>query len=167
MRIIPQLTPTQISKFWSKVNIENPEECWEWQAGYIRGYPRFHIDRIGYRAHRISYLINFGSIDNDKFICHKCDNPKCVNPNHLFAGTPKENIDDMIVKGRSKHNKGEQCNSHKLFVADIVAIRSLMQGYIPKRGFKNPLVRKLSIRYSISACQVLRIYNKKSWNSVV
>lgn len=100
------MTPKRIAKFWMKVK-KIPNGCWEWQASTNKnGYGRFQIHPKTYKAHRISYFLIHGDIPADKVVCHRCDNPRCVNPFHLFLGTCKENTHDMISKGRLNRFRG-------------------------------------------------------------
>lgn len=97
---------TRSQKFWSKVKIVNDEDsCWEWQAGLnTNGYGQFNLCKDGKRlnmgAHRFSYELANGPIPKGILVCHKCDNPKCVRPKHLFPGTYQDNMDDMVRKKR-------------------------------------------------------------------
>lgn len=96
MKLIPESVLLRKEEFLSKVKIlENG--CWEWQGCmHPRGYGNFSK----YKAHRVSYAMFNGSFPNELYICHKCDFTKCVRPDHLFAGTQKDNMEDMIKKGR-------------------------------------------------------------------
>lgn len=95
--------PSRASRFWDLVDRLGPSDCWEW-----RGY----TDRDGYgawkigihrrvRANRVAFALASGADPGDKIVCHSCDNPRCCNPNHLWLGTPSQNYDDMVKKGRA------------------------------------------------------------------
>ena len=87
--------------FWRHVT-PNGDKCWEWKSATVsRGYGYMTAMSKQYYAHRVSYEIHHGPIDEGMFICHHCDNMICVNPEHLFMGTAKDNTRDMIAKGRS------------------------------------------------------------------
>lgn len=98
-----------VEDFWAKVNKHGPTpshcpelgECWVWlRATDKRGYGRFVIDKVFYFAHRYSWTIEHGPIEQELCVLHKCDNPSCVRPSHLMLGTNKDNSQDMMMKGR-------------------------------------------------------------------
>lgn len=94
-------------RFWRFVDKKSNNECWPWTGQKINGYGRISIGSRGLSsdgAHRISWEIHNGQkVPSGMFVMHRCDNPECVNPAHLSIGTPKENYDDMVAKGRRKH----------------------------------------------------------------
>jgi hypothetical protein len=99
----PRKSPEE--RLWGKVLKAGPEECWEWQgARGTNGHGRTMHYRDGQRiwtaAHRLAWELTFGMIPEGTFVCHKCDNPPCCNPDHLFLGSAADNTWDMVTKGR-------------------------------------------------------------------
>lgn len=101
------LTPTYTNRFWAQVKTAGPTECWEWDSYRTdKGYGHFQVSKkVGpKRAHRIAYHLATGQDPGELHVLHRCDNPPCCNPAHLFLGTHQDNMRDMIAKGRrSKH----------------------------------------------------------------
>jgi hypothetical protein len=91
----------------SKINIT--DSCWIWSGAKNRGYGTAYFEGRQQGVHRIMYQMAYGEIPEAMFICHSCDNPECVNPDHLFAGTQKQNMEDRSNKGRHANQKKTHC----------------------------------------------------------
>ena len=100
-----EITESLLKRFWEKVDKKSQEECWIWKAFKTKtGYGKIGVaSGQAVSAHRVSWEIHNGKIEEGKFVCHRCDNPSCVNPGHLFIGTRQDNVNDMVLKKRSKH----------------------------------------------------------------
>lgn len=86
---------------WSKINRGSDSECWPcYTANNEFGYPRLRVFGALFKGHRLVYEMEFGEIPDGMLVCHKCDNPPCCNPNHMFIGSPKDNMSDASKKGR-------------------------------------------------------------------
>lgn len=97
------LLPGSEQRFWKRVDRRGEADCWLWTSErFPTGYGRFKVGRrTWYIASRVAWLLAKGE-QPDGLVCHRCDKPLCVNPAHLFLGTPNDNVQDMIAKGRAR-----------------------------------------------------------------
>lgn len=146
-----------IDRFWNKVDRRGPDDCWEWRGAHDTfGYGNFYYGRYE-KAHRFSYLLAYGDIPKGMQVCHKCDNPRCVNPKHFFLGTLSENIKDMWNKGRGYIARGEKSNSAKLTEAQV---REIRQAYKPHVVTEKMLAKK----YGVGMTIINSIIHRKKWS---
>jgi len=130
--------------------------CWEW-TGLIMtcGYGRTTLNGNHIKAHRLSYTLFNGKIPEGMFVCHKCDNRRCINPDHLFVGTAKDNNADMISKKRNVVLSGEDVVNSKLKENDVIEI------FLSKLDH-----REIALKYGITRENVGAIKRKKTWKKV-
>jgi hypothetical protein len=117
---------TLLSRFWNNVKIKSDNECWEWQGSKTTGgYGVMLWDKETFYTHRLSIEFTGIKIPARYYVCHKCDNPSCVNPNHLFIGSPRDNALDKVSKKR--HTYGENHPNAVLTDAEINSIRIMAE----------------------------------------
>ena len=151
---------TTIARFWSKVDFNGPmhpvlgTRCWVWVGSVIwSGYGLFKSKGVQRGAHRYSWLIEYG-VWPTPCCLHKCDNPPCIRPDHLFEGSNKENTADMISKGRKFVMVGEKHSNAKLTSMAVIEIRQ-------QRGKLSQ--SKLSELYGVNQSTISRIMQGKRW----
>lgn len=142
--------------FWRHVERGAADACWPWNgARYRAGYGRIRRGRIQRAAHREAYELAVGTVPRDKLVCHRCDNPPCCNPAHLFLGTAADNNGDRHAKGRDGRLPGELHPMAKLRTEDVIAMRAMRDaGYI----FKD-----IAARYGVTAQAAYLAVSGKSW----
>lgn len=143
-------------RFWAKV--QKGDGCWEWTAALlITGYGHFrgHNGQT-IKAHRFAWIETNGPIPDGLNVLHRCDNPKCVRPSHLFLGTKADNSRDMAEKGRS--TQGIKDSQAKL---DDDKVRLIRQQ--SAEGVSQP---EIANRFGIDKSNVSRIVNRKTWKHV-
>jgi len=141
---------SRILKFWDNVDIKSADECWEW-LGYTHPKLKYGLFRFSFiketLTHRISWRITHNFEDpRPLHVLHKCDNPSCVNPSHLFLGTKSENAIDRTKKGRT--------NGARFNETDILIIREL---------YKTMSISEIANKYDYSYSTIQGVVKRKTW----
>lgn len=167
-----QVLNSDITRFWKKV--QRTDYCWTWTGRpNEKGYGRFGINYRNVFAHRFSWLITHGDIPEGLNVLHKCDNPICVRPDHLFLGTIADNNEDMRSKGRAApmpktpnigrfqrggRMSGENHHLARLTANDVLEIRNLRA--------TGTRLRVLAQRFGVSEANISQIAKRKVWKNV-
>jgi hypothetical protein len=145
-------------------HVEKTETCWLWRGCISnKGYGRIRVFIDGkpkmIESHRIAWQVTHGPIPPGLHVLHKCDNPPCCNPDHLFLGTHGDNMRDMESKGRSNKTRGSKHHNAKLSEDDVREIRRLYSA-----GFNR---RRIAEKFRVTLAAVKLIAARKSWKHVV
>lgn len=141
-------------KLLRNCELDSNTGCWNWKKYTQNGYGRINVDGKMWRAHRVSYLLFRGEIPPETLVCHRCDNPVCINPDHLFLGTHSTNNQDMWDKGRHKKvdNRGERYGACKLSWEIVREIRD-----------SKKTAKELAIVFNVSPSHIYLIRSGKVW----
>jgi len=166
-------------RFWANVSKAGPVHpvcgrCWVWTARKLDGYGYLIHNNRQIGAHRVSYQLNRGPIPDGLCVLHRCDNPACVNPEHLFIGTKADNTADMVAKGRQSkgerhgsqtkpesRSRGEQVAGSKLTPELVRYIRQRHRRGCPKNG-GNALARELGVSQAL----IWKAVNREYWKHI-
>lgn len=156
-------TPEWLNRFLSKIGPKDPVTgCCEWTATTVKGYGRFRARSLGSSplvASRLAYTLFVKPLHKGEFVCHHCDNPSCVNVEHLFAGSQKDNMQDCRRKGRVRNSVklGESNPASVLTKAQVKEIRSIPKHY--------GMCSKLGRIYGVTHRTISLILNRKTWKN--
>lgn len=155
--INPQLA-VYAERLMAKCEPQAASGCWHW-TGALRdkGYGHMKFEGRYAGAHRVSYLLFVGGIPDGMMVCHRCDNPRCINPDHLWLGTCRDNLHDMVAKGRHRSgvSKGSSNGSAKLSDADVAAIRAAPKVYGSGR--------RLAAHFGVNEASICEIRAGRRW----
>ena len=148
--------------FWKYVGVRGKNDCWRWLGpakdsngyGTARVYGIASLKQVRWRTHRLAYRLTFGEIPRGLMVCHKCDNPICCNPAHLFLGTSAENNTDRSRKHRSA--VGERSGKAKLKTQDVIEIKQ-------RYATGNVLQRELAETYGVAVSTIGNILYGYRW----
>lgn len=138
----------------------NPDNCWKWKGALdINGYGRFSRGYKHIPAHRASWLILMGEISDGMNVLHKCDNPPCTNPSHLYLGTDKDNARDRVERNRYRkiNKKVRGTRNHRARITQMTAIK------IKRRLAKNKTINEIAKELNVTRPTIENIKHKKSW----
>ena len=149
-----------VKAFWSHVDkTSHPGGCWVWTGSCNRGgYGQMKFNRKQRVVHRVSFELAYGFLPADMFVCHHCDNKRCIRPDHLFLGTPRDNVMDSVAKGR--RCVGERHRTAKLRNHEVIEIR---RRYHEDR---TPCCL-LALEYPVNAQTISKIVHGQLWKHLL
>jgi hypothetical protein len=161
-RAIARATKCKQAPFsWAKVNICSVEECWLWTATLNRwGYGQCRWNGRNVNASRAAFESMYGEVADGLVVCHRCDNPACCNPAHLFAATQAENLADCRAKGRQRYKTGETHHraTAKLTPERVLEARALFQSGVSQS--------EIGRQWGLHSSVISRAIRGQSWGHV-
>lgn len=143
------------ARFWAKVALNEPDQCWIWMAGRRGKYGCVWNGNRAVAAHRLAYELAVGPIPDGHDVLHTCDIPLCVNPQHLWSGTALDNMLDMWRKGRGNPPIGERAPSNKLTFEQVCQIRKLLETGVSQRT--------IAMIFNVKQPTICHINTGKNW----
>jgi len=165
---------TPLNAFWSTANQEEKikrlresfekhvikqEGCWSWNGCPSKKYKALQYEGKIIGAHRASWILHKGQIPDGMYVCHTCDNPECTNPEHLFLGTPTDNVLDMHKKERAKVVRGEKIYGSKLISEQVIEIKKLLQN-------SNLTLKEIGNMFNVHTVTIYDIKHEKTWKHI-
>lgn len=155
--------------FWSRVEKAEGDACWRWSGSLLRrpsGAPSYGLINLGARsrrmlAHRFSYLLNVGALAPEQVVRHRCDNPQCVRPDHLEAGTQAQNLADMRERGRAHFNRFKPGTAHPNAKMDAEKVREIRR--LRSEGMS---LARIGAAVGLNASTVHDIVRGRTWKEV-
>ena len=167
-----KVTPI-IDRYLAKVDKSGgPDACWNWTASLNKGYGQLGAgpcppgvarnNRVPLKAHHVAYELEHGAIPPGAFVLHRCDNPRCCNPSHLFLGTQADNVRDMDSKRRrvTADRRGEAHGYAKLTDESVREIRRLYAAHAATQT-------SLACQFGVTQAQISSIVLRKSWSHII
>lgn len=154
-------------RFWKKVRKAGPEQCWQWTGCKRNGYGRFRHQGTLLTAHRLMAQ-SIGLDVCEKVIRHKCDNPACVNPRHLVAGTQLDNVKDRDSRNRGVFLTGDRNGNAKLSTGEVSLIRANYASArrTPSGRVARGTVSNIALAIGIDRATIYQIINRKTWEGI-
>lgn len=146
------------ARFWSKVRVSPSGVCWEWLGAKKRGRALFSIRHDSYPAARVAMALAGVPFAPEQLVCHTCDNPSCVNPEHLYAGSSSSNMRDAVRRGRLPRPGGTRHPNATLTEAQVRDIRARFQMGVKR----NHLAREFGVSFDT----INRVVRGESYRSV-
>ncbi len=166
IKMIPELSAKTVQALWSRVE-KRSNGCWEYVGGRNRNYGTITINNKSYLVSRVVYKMHYSIDPGEMLVLHRCDNPPCCNPEHLFLGTTQDNVRDRCEKGRtgdmskrdlSIYARGEKQGSAKLTADKVREIR--------QRKANGETTRKLARDFEVAQATVWRVVQRLFWKHV-
>lgn len=154
-----KLKDKDIERFWRGVDRRGEDECWEWQKYKKRGYGYIGVDGFAMITSRVAWVIANGQIPEGMIVCHKCDNPSCCNPNHLFIGTDLDNCRDRDAKGRGYDRTGGKHGRATTNEHAVLLMRAIY-------GSGNYTYKRIAEMFKVKVSAVSDIMLRRCWTHI-